>query len=115
MVKSNLFCNLENKNLFERTVRKLSEWWFTHDYQKIFSWKLVSFIAICIRLSSKLFLNVFNLKTICDPLLASKIAVDKLISLPENTENNKLPGIDGISAEVLKVFWGQINILCVIL
>ena len=33
-------------------------------------------------------------------------------SILKNMKYNKSPGIDGISAEFLKVFWGQLIFLC---
>ena len=56
------------------------------------------------------FLNNSKEKIICDSQLGNKITADELSSALKNMKNNKSPGIDGISAEFLKVFWGQLKL-----
>ena len=54
-------------------------------------------------------LNTIAKKTILMPTLGHKLTVDELSNVLKKVKNNKSPRIDGISAEILKVFWAQIK------
>ena len=47
-----------------------------------------------------------NLKyqTVTDPQIGDKILITELAAILKNMKHNKTPGIDGITAEFLKVF-----------
>ena len=50
-----------------------------------------------------------KLKTIPKVQLGSPILASELGAVLKKMKNNKSPGIDGISADFLKVFWGKLK------
>ena len=49
-----------------------------------------------------------NLGKVSDPTLGAPLQLEELGSV-KIMKNNKSPGIDGITAEFLKVFWGKLK------
>ena len=56
----------------------------------------------------KLFYNI-KINKVPDSSLENTIDVDELGKALKSMRNNKSPGIDGIKAEFLKVFWRQLK------
>ena len=46
----------------------------------------------------------------CCTDISGEINISELSTTLKNTKNNKTPGIDGIPADFLKVFWGKLKI-----
>ena len=114
---SKYFCNLAKKNFIEKTVRNIQLADGTHviDQQEILK---------CI---SQYYQNLFKNKDdglenlnlfetfgnthvkVSDNKLGEPITVNELTQTLKKMKNNKTPGIDGITAEFLKVFWGRLK------
>ena len=47
---------------------------------------------------------------ICSTDISGEINISELSTTLKNTKNHKTPGIDGIPAGILKVFWGKLKI-----
>ena len=109
---SSFFCKLENKNYTEKTIRKieLSDGAEIKDQKKIlceiekFYSKLFEVRNITLYENSLDYINVQNIKNISNLNIGNPITAEELSLVLKKSKNNKLPGIDGISAEFLKVF-----------
>ena len=55
-------------------------------------------------------LHNIKINKVSDSSLENTINVDELGEVLKSMKNNKSPGIDGITADFLKVFWRQLKI-----
>ena len=112
------FCNLENKHFIEKTIKKLQilDGHFITDQKEILN-NIRNFYASLFKnrdstLESVILTDILpnvNLGKVCDPTLGAPLQLEELGIVLKNMKNNKSPGIDGITAEFLKVFWGKLK------
>ena len=115
---TSFFCKLENRNYTEKTMRKL----------QTDSGSIITNQKSILKEIHKFYSNLFksrddqtqndmarekisgaNLKQVREGQLGNKLSVNELSKVLREMKNNKSPGIDGISAEFLKVFWGKLK------
>ena len=105
-----------NKNYTEKTIRKLiskdcleinDEKEILHEI-KIFYQDIFKARDNCLN-DSYLLEQVSFKKKVSSPDLGNPITVEELGNTLKKFKNNKSPGIDGISAGFLKVFWNQLK------
>ena len=112
------FCNLENKNFIEKTVKKLQTStgkMITHQkelleniknyYTCLFKNKDNTLSEVNLH---KLLKNV-KINKVSDLSLGNMLQEEELGKVLMTMKNNKSPGIDGITSEFLKVFWGRLK------
>ena len=113
------FCNLENKNFVEKTVKKLQneKGQFLTEQKEILRTKRNYYASLFQNRDSVLdevnlqkVLHNIKINKVSDSSLENTINVDELGKVLKSMKNNKSPGIDGITAEFLKVFWRQLKI-----
>ena len=115
---SKYFCNLEKKNFLAKTIRSVqlengSQVLHQEEilkcvgqyYQRLF--KINDNQLAHIELF-KTFENA-QIKKNCSENLGEAINVKELSDVLKKMKNNKMPGIDGITSEFLKVFWGRLK------
>ena len=117
---SSFFCNLERRNFVEKTIKKLQDkegHYITAQgdilketekfYTKLFQNKDNDLVDIHLdKLLPKVKINkVKNCNN------GSLLQVGELGQVLKKMKNNKSPGVDGISPEFLKVFWGKLKYL----
>ena len=117
---SSFFCNLEQRNFVEKTFKKLQDkegHCITTQgdilketekfYTKLFQNKDNDLVDIHLdKLLAKVKINkVKNCNN------GSLLQVGELGQVLKKMKNNKSPGMDGISSEFLKVFWGKLKYL----
>ena len=112
------FCKLENKNCSEKIIRKVQ----TRDrtviteqekvlkeienyYHNLFKSK----DDIIQSHNAKDIITQAKLKHVPKVELGKEISVTEIGATLRKMKNNKSPGIDGITAEFLKVFWGKLK------
>ena len=113
------FCNLENKNFVEKTVKKIqnNNGEFVMDQREILK-SIRSYYAALFKnrdnmldeVNLQKLLNNIKINKVSDSTLENTIEVFELGQVLKSMKNNKSPGIDGITAEFLKVFWRQLKI-----
>ena len=109
---------MENKNFVEKTVRKFelnngsqitNQKDILREMGKFYNSLFKNRDQYTQNYQLNNFLNNSKEKRICDSQLGNKITADELSNALKNMKHNKSPGIDGISAVFLKVFWGQLK------
>ena len=113
------FCNLENKNFIEKTVKKLQneKGQFLTEQKEILR-TIRNYYAslfqnrdnVLDEVNLQKVLHNIKINKVSDSSLENTINVDELGEVLKSMKNNKSPGIDGITAEFLKVFWRQLKI-----
>ena len=114
---SKYFCSLDNRNYIDKTIKKvqLPDGSFVTEqkqvlhhirnfYSELFNDKEVENDEnIFEMLNSHVTQKVDNL------LLGEPVTIDELGAVLKKMKPNKSPGIDGITAEFIKVFWGKLK------
>ena len=116
------FCSLEKRNYTEKTIRKLqlSDGTLITDQLKILNeirnfyaqlFKAKSDMQECesIEYELKRLLQNSKYKILQDIPIGQSLTVKELTMALKQMKNNKTPGIDGIPADFLKVFWPQLK------
>ena len=114
---SKFFCGLENKNFIDKTMKKIKLANGTHvtDQKEVLhhARKFYSdlFEEKPVNENSDIFsiLETLIVRKIDDNSLGSLVSVEELGNVLKKMKSNKTPGIDGITAEFLKVFWGNLK------
>ena len=113
---SKFFCSLENRNFTDKTFRNilledgtiLSEQGpilehVKNYYQNLFKNRDAKLDPIDLNNTFPNFIS----QRVTDPQIGDKILISELSDILKNMKHNKTPGIDGITTEFLKVFWGK--------
>ena len=115
---SKYFCNLEKKNFLAKTIRSVQ---LENGSQVLHQEEILKCVG---QYYQRLFKNNDNqlanidlfttfenaqIKKNCSENLGEKINVKELSDVLKKMKNNKTPGIDGITSEFLKVFWGRLK------
>ena len=108
------FCNLENRNFVEKTMRKikLSDGSFIVEQKEVLhhTGRFYSKLSenrdgnLDFEELSKILKNLKILQVNC-PDLGTPITIEELGMVLKKCKHNKTPGMDGITSEFLKVFW----------
>ena len=114
---SKTFCKLETRNYIEKTIRKLqiANDQYIYDQKELLHHTKSYYSNLFEKKDKYSNLNVFNLlnrlqlKQVSDKTLGDPIQLEELNSVLKNMKHNKTPGIDGITVEFLKVFWGSLK------
>ena len=115
---TSFFCKLENKHFTEKTIRKVqtSNGTVVTDQKKILKevenyyhnlFKSRDYVIQSHNVKEEIIQA--KLKHIPGIVLGNKISVTEIGAVLKKMQNNKSPGIDGIPAEFLKVFWGKLK------
>ena len=112
---TSFFCKLESKQFTEKTIRKLQlDNGFIINDQKMILKEVQKYYTNLFK--EKETFSDFNLaKNITGNKVNQKNDIGKNISVMElgavlkKMKNNKSPGIDGLSSEFFKVFWGKLK------
>ena len=115
---TNFFCKLETKNFVDKTIKKIQ----TADGSVITEQHQI------LKEVQKFYSNLFkskdnslgtsdisempelqNIKKISQPNLGREMSTNELGNVLKKMKNNKSPGIDGLSVDFLKVFWGKLK------
>ena len=115
---SKYFCNLKKKNYFTKTIRSVqlengSQVLHQEDilkcvgqyYQRLFKNNDNQLANMDL---FKTFENA-HIKKNCSKNLGEPINIKELSDVLKKMKNNKTPGIDGITSQFLKVFWGRLK------
>ena len=112
------FCKLENDNFITKTIKRLKladnstitdQRRILKEVQEFYS-KLFSSRDVCLTEPYLVQNSLINkLKKIPNLDLGTILNVNELGAVLKKMKKNKSPGIDGISLEFLKVFWGKIK------
>lgn len=115
---SRYFCNLTKKNFLEKTIMSVELEDGTQVsqqddilkciktfYQKLFQNKDDKAESVNLY---KIFENTPTKQVECKTL-GKVILVEEISQALKGTKNNKTPGVDGITSEFLKVFWGRLK------
>ena len=113
---SSFFCNLEKRNYVDKTMKKvqLSNGSIITSQKEILE-QIRQFYEELFKErkdtpSNEIPPDIFSkIKKIACPDIGSDIQVDELSNALKNMKNNKSPGIDGIPADFLKVFWSKLK------
>ena len=115
---SKFFCNLENKNFIEKTIKKvhLNDGSIVTDQKDILHHVRKFYANLFQSRDDRLMDFDFeklglknNNKTTANEDLGKFLTVKELGFILKKMKHNKTPGIDGITAEFLKVFWGKLK------
>ena len=120
---SQYFCNLEQKNFLDKTIRKII----------LENGDIITTQGEILNEIKEYYSNLFenrdtkleavNLNELLNQEIVTKLSVDQSNSIEgpiqlnelsyalKNMKNNKTPGIDGFSVEFFKVFWRQLKYL----
>ena len=112
------FCNLENRNFTDKTIRNiiLQNGKMIFEQNEILNEVKNYYQNLFKSRDDKL--DDINLETVIpnmkpagkmDPHLGDQISISELGEILKNMKHNKSPGIDGITAEFLKVFWCKLK------
>ena len=117
---TNFFCKLEHKNYVEKTIRKLklSNGRTLVDQKAILA-EIRTFYDTLFKNHDDC-LNDYDLKQtfesefsdmykVQESSLGDPIRLEELALVLKKMKNGKCPGIDGISVDFLKVFWGKLK------
>ena len=111
------FSNLENKNFIEKTIKKIqlkngtlvtNQKEVLHHIREYYA-DLFKSRDDCIMDTDLEKLGLKKSKTVTPEELGSLLTVSELGCVLKKMKPNKTPGIDGITAEFLKVFWGKLK------
>ena len=114
---SKCFCGLENRNFVDKTIKKVKLYdgsFVTNQKEVLHHTKEFYsdlFDGKCVKDDSYIFEILENsiTKTTDDESLGEPILVEELGIVLKKMKSNKTPGIDGITAEFLKVFLGKLK------
>ena len=109
------FCNLENKNYIEKTIRKLQlrDGSIVTEQEKILD-NIRAFYENLFKNRDEKLLDIDFKKMGLEqrtPLeeMGNLLTVEELGRVLKKMKPNKTPGIDGITSEFMKVFWGKLK------
>ena len=114
---SKFFCNLENKNFIEKTIKKiqLRNGSIVTDQKEVLQHIRDFYANLLQSKDDKLSdTNLVDLgleagKQDKNDDLGSPLTINELGSVLKQMKANKTPGIDGITSEFLKMFWGKLK------
>ena len=114
---SKFFCNLENKNFIEKTIKKiqLRNGSIVTDQKEVLQHIRDFYANLLQSKDDKLSdTNLVDLgleagKQDKNDDLGSPLTINELGSVLKRMKANKTPGIDGITSEFLKMFWGKLK------
>ena len=116
---TSFFCKLETKQFTEKTIRKL----------QLDNGSIINDQKMILKEVQRYYVNLFNEKETCSDFnlgktiagnrvkqnkdIGKNISVIELGTALKKMKNNKSPGIDGLSSEFFKIFWGKLKYLVV--
>ena len=112
---SRYFCSLEKRNFIDKTIKKVSDGSFVTEQKQVLH-HIRKFYADLfndknVQDDDNIFerLNCHFTQKVDNPSLGDLVTVEELGAVLKKIKPNKSPGIDGITAEFLKVFWGKLK------
>ena len=115
---SSYFCNLENKNFLEKTIKKLKtqDGKILNDQKEILAYIKIYYENLFANKDSFLedvnlaeLLEKANIRTASDHELGNLITTPELGQVLKAMKHNKIPGMDGITTKFLIFFWAKLK------
>ena len=117
---SSYFCNLENKNFLEKTIKKLKtqDGKILNDQKEILAYIKIYYENLFANKDSFFedvslaeLLKKANIRTASDHELGN-LTTPELGQVLKAMKHNKTPGMDGVTTKFLKIILGQTQIFC---